>query len=59
MERIYKIQEIKIIDHFAQAGLTPLFSYKVDNGVRINLKYVVNIITAFVGKNLYWEQVSM
>ncbi|MBS5931518.1 MAG: hypothetical protein KIC94_01475 [Clostridiales bacterium] len=31
MERIYKTHGIKIIDHFAQDGLTPLFSDKVDN----------------------------
>lgn len=59
MERVYKIHEIEIIDHFAQEGLTPLFSDKVDNWVRTNLKYVVNIITVSAGKNLYWEQVIM
>lgn len=31
MERIYKTHGIEIIDHFAQDGLTPLFSDKVDN----------------------------
>lgn len=31
MERVYKMHEIEIIDHFAQDGLTPLFSDKVDN----------------------------
>lgn len=31
MERIYKAHGIEIIDHFAQDGLTPLFSGKVDS----------------------------
>lgn len=53
MEMYYQKHYLKIIDHFAQDGLSPLLSKKLITIMINNLKYIVIIIIVYAESHLF------
>ena len=53
MESIYQRYRLKIVDHFAQDGLAPLYRKKLISGMKISSKHGVTITIVYVGNNRF------